>query len=76
MAKSKKLRKLLKSAKMGRPQAMYRLGICCQTGHMAKKDMQKAAQWMAVASEKGYDPAAEWIKDYFFDDNALIQAES
>ena len=76
MAKSKKFRKLLKSAKTGRPQAMYRTGICFQTGHMTVKDMDKAAQWMTAAIEEGYAPAIEWINDYFFDDNALIQAES
>lgn len=76
MAKSKKYRKLLKSAKMGKPQAMYRTGLCCQTGRMTEKDMTKAALWMTAASDKGYPPAEEWLNDYYFDDDALIQAES
>ena len=76
MGKPKKLRKLIKAAKMGKPQAMYRTGISFQTGHMTVKDMDKAARWIFAAAEAGYAPAKEWIKDYSFDDNALIQAES
>ena len=56
--------------------AMYRLGICFETGNMTEKDLTKAAEWIFAAAETGYAPALEWIKDYSFDDNALIQAES
>lgn len=76
MGKPKKLRKLIKAAKMGKSCAMYRLGICFETGNMTEKDLTKAAEWISAAAEAGYAPALEWIKDYFFDDNALIQAES
>lgn len=76
MGKPKKLRKLIKAAKMGKPYAMYQLGICFETGNMTEKNMNKAAQWISSAAEWGYAPALEWIKDYSFDDNALIQAES
>ena len=76
MGKPKKLRKLTKAAKIGKPYAMYRLGICFETGHMTEKDMAKAAIWISTAAEAGYAPAIEWINDYSFDDNALIQAES
>lgn len=55
---------------------MYRLGICFETGNMTEKDLTKAAEWISAAAEAGYAPALEWIKDYSFDDNALIQAES
>ena len=55
---------------------MYRLGICFETGTMTEKDLTKAAEWISAAAEAGYAPALEWIKDYSFDDNALIQAES
>lgn len=34
MGKPKKLRKLIKVAKMGKPYALYRLGICFETGRM------------------------------------------
>ena len=76
MGKPKKLRKLIKAAKMGKPCDMYRLGICFETGTMTEKDLTKAAEWISAAAETGYAPALDWIKDYFFDDDALIQAES
>ena len=76
MGKPKKSRKLTKAAKIGKPHAMYRLGICFETGFMTEKNTEKAAQWISSAAETGYAPALEWIKDYSFDDNALIQAES
>lgn len=76
MRKPKKLRKLIKAAKMGKPYAMYRLGIYFETGTMTKKNSDKAAEWISAAAEVGYAPAKKWIEDYSFDDNALIQAES
>lgn len=76
MGKPKKLRKLIKAAKMGKPCAMYKLGICCETGHMTEKNLHSAAAWISAAAEAGYAPAMEWIKDYSFDDNAAVQAES
>ena len=76
MGKPKKLRKLIKAAKMGNPCAMYRLGICFETGTMTEKYLTKAAEWISAAAETGYAPALDWIKDYSFDDDALIQAES
>lgn len=74
MSKTKKVRKLFKSAKMGKPYAMYQLGICYQLGKEMPFDMSEAAQWIAQAAEAGYAPAEEWIKDYSFDDNPYIQA--
>ena len=38
MGKPKKLRKLIKAAKMGKPYAMFRRGICLETGTMTEKD--------------------------------------
>ena len=76
MGKPKKLRKLIKAAKMGNLCAMYRLGICFETGTMTEKDLTKAAEWISAAAETGYALALDWIKDYSFDDDALIQAES
>lgn len=76
MGKPKKLRKLIKTAKMGKPHAMFRLGICFETGTMTEKNMDKAARWISAAAESGYAPALEWINDYSFDDNAAVQAES
>ena len=76
MGKHKKMRKLCKAAKMGKPYAMYQLGICYQLGSECQQDMNKASAWIADAAEAGYAPAIKWIKDYTFDDNASVQAEA
>lgn len=76
MGKTKKMRKLCKAAKMGKPYAMYQLGICYQLGHERRQDMNEAAAWISCAAKVGYAPAIEWIKDYTFDDNASVQAEA
>ena len=76
MNKSKKMRRLIKAAKMGKPYAMYQLGICCQLGREREQDLSEAAALIADAAEAGYAPAIEWIKDYTFDDNASVQAEA
>ena len=75
MSKSKKLRTLIKQAKMGKPHAMYQLGICYQLGRERVQDMNEAASWISRAAEAGYVPAIEWMKDYYFDDDACVQAE-
>lgn len=76
MSKSKKMRKLIKAAKMGKPYAMYQLGICYQLGRERVQDMNEAATWINRAAEAGYAPAIEWMKDYNFDDNAAVQAQA
>ena len=75
MSKSKKLRILIKQAKMGKPHAMYQLGICYQLGRERVQDMNEAEFWIAASAEAGYAPAIEWMKDYYFDDDACVQAE-
>ena len=75
MRKSKTLRILIKQAKMGKPYAMYQLGICYQLGRELPLDAVKAAEWISEAAELGYAPAIEWMKDYYFDDDACVQAE-
>lgn len=75
MSKSKKLRILIKQAKMGKPHAMYQLGICYQLGRERVQDMNEAAAWIVASAEAGYFPAIEWMKDYRFDDDARVQAE-
>lgn len=76
MSKSKKLHRLIKAAKMGKPYAMYQLGICYQLSRERVQNMNEAAAWIAGAAEAGYAPAIEWMKDYSFDDNARVQANS
>jgi TPR repeat protein len=75
MSKSKKLRTLIKQAKMGKPYAMYQLGICYQLGRGRTQDLNEAANLISCAAESGYAPAIEWMKDYYFDDDACVQAE-
>ena len=75
MSKSKKLRTLIKQAKIGKPYAMYQLGICYQLGRERTQDLNEAANWISCAAEAGYAPAIEWMKDYYFDDDACVQAE-
>ena len=74
MSKSKKLRTLIKQAKMGKPYAMYQLGIRYQLGRELPFDMARAAEWISKSAELGYIPAIEWMKDYFFDDDSYVQA--
>lgn len=76
MGKPKKLRRLIKAAKMGKPFAMYQLGLCYECGRYVQKDLTAAAQWISCAAEEGYAPAATWMDDYKFDDNADIQANA
>ena len=76
MKKTKKLRKLIKAAKMGKPYAMYRLGIAYQLGRYVALDMNTAFGWISEAAECGYAPAISWIEDYSFDDDAMVQAKS
>ncbi len=72
MSKSKKVRKLIKYAKMGKASAMYSLGIYYELNG----DMNTAATWISNAADVGYAPAIEWIRDYKFDDDAAIQANA
>ncbi len=76
MSKSKKMRKLIKAAKMGKPYAMYQLGICYQLGRGRMQNMNEAAMWIKSAAEADYALAIEWMKDYHFDDNAEVQAQA
>lgn len=76
MSKTKKMRKICKAAKMGKPCAMYALGIRYQLGRELAEDMKEAALWISAAAEAGYAPAIEWMKDYGFDDDAAVQAEA
>ncbi len=76
MSKPKKLRKLIKAAKMGKPFAMYQLGLCYESGKYMEQNIRTAAEWISCAAEAGYAPAIEWMNDYKFDDNADVQANS
>ena len=51
MSKPKKIRKLVKSAKMGKPYAMYQLGICYQLG----KEMPSASGRSRICTGRRMD---------------------
>jgi len=54
MSKPKKLRKLIKAAKMRKPYAMYQLGICYETGRNVPQDIGLAVEWISAAAWAGY----------------------
>ncbi len=76
MSKPKKLRRIVKRAKMGNPYAIYKLGLCYYEGLYVEKDEYIGAELIAVAAATGYAPAEEWIEDYKFDDDAFVQANA
>lgn len=76
MKKTKKMRKMIKQAKMGKVPMMYQVGICYQVGIECEKDMNKAAMWMHFAAQENYEPAIQWLQDYYFDDDTFLQAVS
>lgn len=61
---------------MGKPKAMYELGIRYQLGREVTADMTEAAEWISRAASCGYAPAVEWTEDYYFDDDAGVQSNS
>ena len=76
MRKTKKLRLIMKRAKMGNPIAMYQLGVRYQLGWGIPANPVKAVEWISDSAEFGYAPAVDWMEDYSFDDDAQVQALS
>lgn len=76
MKKSKKLRVICKQAKMGKPHQMYALALRYYEGVGVEEDMEMALYWMNAAADAGYVPALAWLEDYYFDDDATVQAYS
>lgn len=64
MSKPKKLRKLVKAAHMGRPAAMYRLGLDYERGGHFGQDVELAENWILLAAEFGFAPAEAWLKEH------------
>ena len=64
--KSKKLRKIMKAATMGKPWAMYKLGLMYINGNPFPQDPIEAAVWIEWAAALEYAPAIEWVKKYDF----------
>ena len=74
--RNKKLRKLLKAA--GKHAALYDVGILFQTGRKicGEPNLAAAAELMRDAAAAGDKRAEEWLRDYYFDDDAAVQAEA
>ena len=66
MKKSKKLRVLQKAAYMGKPWAMFQLGLAYMDGRGLPQDPIEAAVWIEWAAALEYAPAVEWVKNYDF----------
>ena len=76
MAKSKKIHRLEKRAKMGNPAAMYAPGMKYESGHGVSDDYWVAAYRMECAAELGNEDAIYRIDDNRFVDDPLTQAYS
>ncbi len=81
MRKSRRTRKIQKAAKMGKPYALYELGIMYDEGRGVEQNVCLAAELIREAAERGCVRAQEWLSangfdDDGFDDDALVQAWS
>ena len=76
MGKPKKLRIICKQAKMGKPHQMYALANRYDSGVGVVQNAEKALYWMNMAADAGYAPALAWLENYYFDDDAAVQAYS
>ena len=41
-----------------------------------EEDMEQTLYWMNLAADAGYKRALDWLADYYFDDDAAVQAYS
>lgn len=67
---------LLKNAENGNANAMYLVGLAYEAGDGVEADINEAIQWMKGADELGNKDARAWLEDYYFDDDAGVQAHS
>ena len=67
---------LLKKAENGDANAMYLIGLAYEAGDGVEADINEAVAWMKGADELGNKDARAWLEDYYFDDDANVQAQS
>ena len=67
---------LLEKAENGDANAMYLVGLAYEAGDGVEADITEAVQWMKGADELGNKDARAWLEDYYFDDDAGVQAHS
>ena len=72
----KEFEKLLKEAQEGNAHAMYLVALEYELGIVVEKDMEEAVAWMNEAADAGDKDAIDWLKDYYYDDDANVQAHS
>ncbi len=56
--------------------AMYRRGLAYEAGDGVQADINEAVALMKEAAELGSKDALAWLEDYYFDDDAGVQAHS
>lgn len=67
---------LLAEAEGGNAEAMYLVGLAYESGESVEADGKKAIAWMERAAELENEKAVQWLKEYYFDDDAGVQAHS
>lgn len=72
----KEFERLLKEAEGGNAEAMYLVGLEYEAGEVVTADGEKAIEWMNQAADLGHKDAHKWLEEYYFDDDAGVQAHS
>ena len=72
----KDFERLLKEAESGNAEAMYLVGLEYEAGEVVTADGEKAIEWMNKAADLGNKDAHKWLEEYYFDDDAGVQAHS
>lgn len=67
---------LLEKAENSDANAMYQVGLAYEAGNGIEQNMVEAVAWMKSADELGNMDAHAWLEDYYFDDDACVQAHS
>ena len=70
------IKSLLGKAENGNANAMYLVGLAYEAGDGVEADITEAVQWMKGADELDNKDAHAWLEDYYFDDDAGVQAHS
>ena len=68
--------KLLLLAQKGDVNAMYLVALEYELGEVVDEDIDEAVAWMNEAADRGHSEALDWLKDYYFDDDANVQSYS
>ena len=67
---------LLEKAEDGGANAMYLVGLAYEAGDGVEANIEEALAWMKGADDLGSRDAHAWLEDYYFDDDACVQAHS